>query len=293
MELVVVDQLTGRMVDDLGDDLIVAFDPGTVHFGINIHQPLLGIHIMVQVDYTLRRDPATGRLRQIEVREGDLCKLADYITDDYADVLSKCACIGIERQPNLQVRERGKIAFIPFEHALRSFCMAKYRSAWVFSITSVEMRAFYGTSGKDHDHRKRLSWWFCKSILAPEDLERAARIFNISDGGTNVDALECMLYCIYMRHNFEALRRKASEPFKFKAEHRRNTNNTPLRQCVIPSTFFEEKYALAKKRGLRGRAAGAFVGASSKIPRPVPLPAQERKREWRGGFGNSWKRVKQ
>ena len=277
--LEVPNEISGERLRKLGDDLIVAIDPGTVHFGMCINDPVQGVYIQLQIDYTLRRDPGTGMLRQIEVREGDLCRLADHITSDYADIFKKCACITIERQPNLQVRGRGKVAFIPFEHSLRSFCMAKYPRAHVFSVTSQELRTFLGTKGLNHEHRKKLSWWFCHAVLRPEDLQRAKRIFKITDGGINVDALECMLYCIFTQHNFAKLVKAAAAPFKFKAAWRRNTNDVPLRQCIITETLFERKYDLALSKGLRGKAAGEFVGKSSGIPRPVaPAPPPKRKK---------------
>ena len=263
-------------LEDMGDDLIAAIDPGTVHFGLDVYQPLTDKHVMMQIDYTLRRDPSTGRLRQIQVRDKDLCKLADYITSDYADVFRKCACIVVENQPPAERRKRGQVSFIPFEYAIRASLMAKFPKAHVFSVRSQTMRSFFGTSGKSHEHRKRLSWWFSKWILKGDDARRCAETFGITDGAINVDPLECMLYSEYAKHNYAKLVKLANAPFQFKPAHRRNTNDNALKKYIVRGTRLAERLEAAKARKIK--KLGDYAAQTHPEPRPTPHIIQRRLR---------------
>ena len=290
VELVILDELTGNVLDGLGSDLIVTMDPGTVNFGMDVYQPALGVHVLVRIDLTLERDPATGAMRQHDIREKDLCKLAERVTEDYRDVLSRANVIGVEKQPPLaayEEKKRGKINFIAFAHALLGMCMGKFPQAHVLSLCPRMRCSFFGTSGDDHDHRKRLTWWYCKSILSQKDVARVREVFGIDDEkGTGVDALDCMLYAIQVEQSYDALVAKALEPPEFKAANRRNTNNTITRQCVIPNTLFHRRFQTARARGLSAQEARRSLGVG---PRPVstkPPPKPRKRKPSAGGAGS-------
>lgn len=289
MEVVILDDLTGKALDGLGDDLVVTMDPGTVNFGMDMYQPALGIHVLARIDITLERDPETGNMRQFDVRESDLCTLADRITEDYRDVLERANVIGIERQPHIANGKggRSKINFIAFEHALRAMCMGKFPRAHVLGLNPRARCGFFNTSGENHDHNKRLTWWYVKSILSAQDAARVQSVFGIDDdSGSGVDALDCLLYALYVQCNYDTLIRTSLKKPQFKAAHRRNTNNTVLRQCVLPATLFSERLATARARGLslrdaarslgRGPRPEAHVGANPR-PRARAKPSAKRK----------------
>jgi hypothetical protein len=148
---------------------VIGVDPGRVNLGLGVFNRFTKKGRMMNIDYTVRPNPATGTMGRFKYKEKLVFEVVECIVRDFAEYFDNAYIVCCEKQMQ---GKGGRGGTSSREHIVFSSVLVAYlrgRGVRAIMVSAVTLRTFFGIRNGDYDENKAV----CRSLAFDSYLVRA------------------------------------------------------------------------------------------------------------------------